>query len=96
MYELHAAPGGAGQVPCARGCGRRGAPPETQASLLLTFIPHSSYSSQPFPACAQELIEGLTDLFTELDVNASGSVSMDELVTGLDRLGYDIRLEGEH
>ena len=43
----------------------------------------------------QELIEGLTQLFEELDVNASGSVSMDELVTGLDKLGYDIRIEGE-
>lgn len=42
----------------------------------------------------QELIEGLTKLFSELDVNASGSVSMDELVSGLDRLGYDIRLDG--
>ncbi|KAI7836721.1 hypothetical protein COHA_009419 [Chlorella ohadii] len=40
-----------------------------------------------------ELIEGLTQLFEELDVNASGSVSMDELVTGLDKLGYDIRIE---
>lgn len=46
------------------------------------------------PPAAQELIEGLTQLFEELDVNASGSVSMDELVTGLDKLGYDIRIEG--
>ncbi|KAI3434801.1 hypothetical protein D9Q98_002859 [Chlorella vulgaris] len=46
---------------------------------------------------SQELIEGLTALFGELDVNASGSVSMDELVNGLDRLGYDIRVdEMEH
>ena len=46
------------------------------------------------PPAVQELIEGLTQLFEELDVNASGSVSMDELVTGLDKLGYDIRIEG--
>ncbi|KAL4446799.1 hypothetical protein ABPG77_008043 [Micractinium sp. CCAP 211/92] len=46
---------------------------------------------------SQELIKGLTQLFDELDVNASGSVSMDELVSGLDRLGYDIRMdEMEH
>ena len=46
------------------------------------------------PRAPQELIAGLTALFEELDVNASGSVSMDELVSGLDKLGYDIRLEG--
>ena len=46
------------------------------------------------PPTPQELFEGLTGLFEELDLNASGSVSMDELVSGLDRLGYDIRIDG--
>jgi calcium-dependent protein kinase len=39
------------------------------------------------------LLQTLSILFDELDVDASGSVSMDELVSGLDRLGYDV--EGE-
>ena len=43
---------------------------------------------------SQELIQALTALFCELDVSASGSVSMEELVAGLDRLGYDIRQHG--
>lgn len=37
-----------------------------------------------------ELLGSLKGLFDELDVDASGTVSMDELAAGLDRLGYDI------
>lgn len=39
---------------------------------------------------ARALVEALTGLFHELDVDASGSVSMDELLNGLERLGYDV------
>lgn len=39
---------------------------------------------------SRELVDALTGLFHELDVDASGSVSMDELVLGLERLGYDV------
>ena len=56
-----------------------------------TLTPLALFLSATTP---QELIEGLTGLFEELDLNASGSVSMDELVSGLDRLGYDIRIDG--
>lgn len=36
------------------------------------------------------LLGSLKGLFDELDVDASGTVSMDELAAGLDKLGYDI------
>ena len=36
----------------------------------------------------------LTGLFNELDVDKSGSVSVDELMEGLERLGYDITEAG--
>lgn len=39
---------------------------------------------------AQELMTALAGLFDELDVDNSGSVSVDELMGGLERLGYDI------
>lgn len=39
------------------------------------------------------ILQALSGLFDELDVDASGCISMDELVNGLERLGYD--LEGE-
>lgn len=39
---------------------------------------------------SKELVGALHALFDELDVDASGTVSMDELVAGLDRLGYDL------
>lgn len=39
------------------------------------------------------LLQTLSGLFDELDVDASGSVSMDELVLGLERLGYDVESE---
>lgn len=39
------------------------------------------------------LLQALSGLFDELDVDASGSVSMDELVHGLERLGYDVNSE---
>lgn len=39
------------------------------------------------------ILKALSGLFDELDVDASGCISMDELVNGLERLGYD--LEGE-
>jgi hypothetical protein len=69
---------------------RRSPCPHTLAPAL----PHTQLPAPPCTPPLQELIEGLTKLFSELDVNASGSVSMDELVSGLDRLGYDIRLNG--
>lgn len=37
----------------------------------------------------------LAGLFNELDVDKSGSVSVDELMEGLERLGYDITEAGE-
>lgn len=41
----------------------------------------------------RELVEALTGLFNELDIDSSGSVSMDELVSGLERLGYEVECE---
>ena len=39
---------------------------------------------------SRQLVASLTTLFNELDADESGSVSMDELVDGLERLGYDV------
>lgn len=39
---------------------------------------------------AASALRGLRSLFNELDLDASGEVSMDELLSGLERLGYDI------
>lgn len=47
----------------------------------------------PIPPVAPEArahLEAVVGLFKDLDVDASGSVSMDELASGLGRLGYDL------
>lgn len=80
-----------GRVPLILHASRRRQPRHLPVSAACAAGPTLRPSS-PRP---QELIKGLTQLFDELDVNASGSVSMDELVSGLDRLGYDIRMDGE-
>lgn len=55
---------------------------------------------------AQAQLEAVTGLFRDLDVDASGSVSYDELVLGLGKLGFDLdsdeieqlvkRMDGNH
>jgi calcium-dependent protein kinase len=47
----------------------------------------------PVPPVAPEArahLEAVVGLFKDLDIDASGSVSMDELASGLGRLGYDL------
>lgn len=44
----------------------------------------------PIAPEARAHLEAVVGLFKDLDVDASGSVSMDELTSGLGRLGYDL------
>ena len=46
--------------------------------------------SPPDNAEARAQLEAVTGLFKDLDQDASGSVSMDELASGLGKLGYDL------
>jgi calcium-dependent protein kinase len=45
---------------------------------------------QPIAPEARAHLDAVVGLFKDLDVDASGSVSMDELASGLGRLGYDL------
>lgn len=58
--------------------------------LVLRMIADELGASPTSQQEAKELVLALTGLFEELDADKSGSVSVDELMEGLERLGYDI------
>lgn len=65
---------------------------ELDATLMSESLGSGVGSSDSFEDSqnTMEVLGSLKGLFDELDVDASGTVSMDELAAGLDRLGYDI------